>query len=164
MQEPSFPPGLENASLGLLIGAARRRAKQVIWGWLEPFGLTPQQFWILLVLHESGPLSLHELAARVWTDDPTACRVVRTLTDRGLLASGADPHHGRRRCIRLAEKGRTLAPELAALARRFRAGLESGLGPAELEGLRRSLKHVLLNLDLLEAQGQACEPLAAELT
>lgn len=163
MQDPALPPGLEGASLGLLIGAARRRIKQVVWNWLGPLGLTPQQFWILLVLHESGPMSLHELAERIWADDPTACRVVRTLTDRGLLRSDADPTHGRRRLIRLDAEGRRMAPGLADLARSFRGGLEEGLAPAELLRLKRSLRHVLQNLDRLEASGQPAGSLSAEL-
>lgn len=164
MQEPQLPPGLLDARLGFFVGAVRRRAKQVIWGWLEPYGLTPQQFWILQVLREAGPLSLHELAERIWADDPTASRVVRTLSDRGLLKSESDPHHGRKRLISLHQEGVRLAPELAALAQRFHDGLEAGLDPQELSALRASLGRVLHNLDVLETKGRTPEPIAAEPT
>ncbi|MBK8727653.1 MAG: MarR family transcriptional regulator [Holophagaceae bacterium] len=164
MQEPQLPHGLLDARLGFFVGAVRRRAKQVIWGWLEPYKLTPQQFWILQVLRETGPLSLHELAKRIWADDPTASRVVRTLSERGLLKSESDPHHGRRRLISLHEEGARIAPELAALGQRFHDGLEAGLDPAELDALRASLGRVLHNLDVLEAKGRTPKPFPAEPT
>ena len=112
---------LEKAPLGQLIAAARRRLKQSAWAMLAPHGLTPQQYWILMVLLEHGPHSLHDLAQKVWIDDPTACRIVKALVDRGLLLSGPDPRHGRRVLIQLSPQSEGLEQTLRDLSSRFRA-------------------------------------------
>src|SRR5512135_3806328 len=108
MQEQPLTP-LTKVGLGFLVAATRRRVKQVVWARLAPLGLTPQQYWIMLVINRKGPQSLHLLAKEVWMDDPTASRVVKALCDRGLLRSEPDPAHGRRILIRLTPEGAATA-------------------------------------------------------
>ena len=139
-------------TLGHLIGAARRRIKQALWAQLQPLGLTPQQFWVLLVVDEHGSLSLHELAQQVWMDDPTASRVVKALTERNLLVSVADPTHGRRRAILLGPEGQRLQPSLRTLARTFRAFIEGGIGPRAEAQLRKGLERVIANMESLKGR------------
>src|SRR5207244_2965863 len=78
-------------------------------------GITPQQFWVLLVLHGEDGLSLHALADRVWADDPTACRIISRLAEQKLVRAESDPHDRRRFRLRLTPKGKKLGAELAAL-------------------------------------------------
>lgn len=139
-------------TLGHLIGAARRRIKQALWAQLQPLGLTPQQFWVLRVVDESGGVSLHELAVQVWMDDPTASRVVKALVERQLLESLPDPDHGRRRLIRLGERGRHLRPSLVALGKAFRAQIELGVTPQAQARIRKDLEQVIANMDALEGR------------
>src|SRR5262249_470158 len=87
--------------IGLLIGAARRRIKQAVWARLLPYRLTPQQFWVLLVLQDQDGVSLHELAETVWADDPTACRIISKLADRKLVKPESHPEDRRRFRLRL---------------------------------------------------------------
>jgi DNA-binding MarR family transcriptional regulator len=146
MQEP-FP---DLPTLGHLIGAARRRIKQALWLQLQPLGLTPQQFWVLLVVDQHGSLSLHELADQVWMDDPTASRVVKALVERRLLLSLADPAHGRRRAIQLGPEGQRLQPQLRTLARTFREHIEGGINPRAEAQLRQGLERVIANMESLK--------------
>lgn len=148
MQE-LFP---ELPTLGHLIGAARRRIKQALWAQLQPLGLTPQQFWVLLVVDKNGSLSLHELAELVWMDDPTASRVVKALTGRKLLSSAPDPNHGRRCVIQLGPEGKRLKPSLRTLADGFRAQIELGVTPQAEARLRRDLQRVIANMDALKGR------------
>ncbi|HEY0705947.1 MAG TPA: hypothetical protein VGG33_04080, partial [Polyangia bacterium] len=69
-------PSITSDNVGVLIAMARRRMKQAVTSRLVRHGLGPQQFWVLLNLYEEDGLSLHELAQRAWTDDPTACRII----------------------------------------------------------------------------------------
>src|SRR5215831_18356147 len=124
--------------IGLLIAAARRRIKQVVWSRLEPYRLTPQQFWVLLVLLENEGLSLHELAQQVWADDPTACRIVSRLAQQ-----------------RLIHRGRKLGAELRSLADQIKAGLERGLSAADRDSLRGLLQRVVANMDRMDQEGKA---------
>jgi len=151
MQEQP-PPPLTQVGLGFLVAATRRRIKQVVWARLAPLGITPQQFWIMLVLQRKGPHSLHPLAQEVWMDDPTASRVVKTLCDRGLVRSDPDPAHGRRILIRPTLEGAKVTRELEAIADEIRGRLVSGLGEEEQAVVRRSLAQMIANLDALSGE------------
>lgn len=155
MQEPAAPSYLDRAPLGQLIAATRRRIKQALWSHLAEEGLTPQQYWMLMVLLEHGPHSLHDLAGKVCIDDPTACRIVKALTARGLTASSPDPDHGRRILIRLAPGTEALQKRLKGMAAEVRGGLESGFSDDEKAVLRSGLLRVIANMDALEKRAAA---------
>jgi DNA-binding MarR family transcriptional regulator len=129
-----------------LVGAARRLIRQSFWVRYAPLGLTPQQGWILRELRARGPQSLHCLAQGVFMDDPTACRVVKPLHEKGLVASIPDPSHGRRIVISLSETGALVAPELDAIADQLGRDLAAGLSAAELDCLRGGLLKIIANL------------------
>ena len=146
MQEP-MPDTLTHAGLGTLAAAVRRRLKHVVGARLTPYNLTPQQFWVMLVLMEQGPMSLHPLARQVWMDDPTASRVVKAMAGRGLLSTRPDPRHGRRILISLAPDALPLAEELQALATEIKDSLVTGLSSQEQTALRHGLRTMIANLD-----------------
>lgn len=146
MQEP-MPASPAHASLGTLAAAIRRRLKQVVWARLAPLGLTPQQFWVILVLLEQGPSSLHPLAQQVWMDDPTASRVVKAMVGRGWLTTRPDPRHGRRILIDLAPQARPFAHELKALATEIREAVVAGLSPETQALMREGMLGMLANLE-----------------
>jgi DNA-binding MarR family transcriptional regulator len=146
MQEPLPPPLDIHAPLVKLIGTARRQMRQSFWGRYATLGLTPQQGWILRVLSAHGPMSLHCLSQWVFMDDPTACRVVRTLQDKGLVDSVPDPSHGRRNIISISRAGTRVAPALDALAEELGRDLEQGLTDTEKTQLRTLLLKVIANL------------------
>jgi len=148
MQEHA-PNPLFEAGLGTLAAAVRRTLKQVVWVRLTPYGLSPQQFWVMLVLLEKGPSSLHPLAQQVWMDDPTASRLVKAMVTRGLLTTKPDPRHGRRILIDLAPEAVALAYELQHLATDLHQSMAAGLSPAEQETLRGSLLTMIGNLEAM---------------
>ena len=152
MQDP-FPPPLDvNAPLVKLIGTARRQIRQGFWGRYGAHGLTPQQGWILRVLSAQGPMSLHCLSQWVFMDDPTACRIVKTLQDKGFVDSAPDPAHGRRNIVSISKAGARLAPVLDALAEELGRDLEAGLTETEKVQLRQILLKVIANLSLAGRQ------------
>jgi DNA-binding MarR family transcriptional regulator len=142
-----MPDNLVDAGLGTLAAAVRRRLKHVVGSRLEPHNLTLQQFWVMLVLLEQGPMSLHPLGQRVWMDDPTASRVVKAMVGRGLLLAEADPSHGRRILISLTPGALPLAQELQLLAEELKAGLVAGVDAEQQAALRRGLLAMITNLD-----------------
>ena len=145
--QDDLPPSQAKVGLGFLLSATRRRVKQVVWARLAPLGLTPQQFWIMLILHRKGPLSLHALAQEVWMDDPTASRVVKTLCERGLLVSAPDPGHGRRVVIQPTDEGACMTQDLERIAEEVRDRLVDGLNEAEQVAVRRALTRMMANMD-----------------
>ncbi|MDP1831075.1 MAG: MarR family winged helix-turn-helix transcriptional regulator [Geothrix sp.] len=146
MQEP-MPDSLTQAGLGTLTAAVRRRLKHVVGARLTPHQLTIQQFWVMLVLLEQGPSSLHPLAQQVWMDDPTASRVVKAMVARGLLRTQPDPRHGRRILISLAPSALPLSRELQDLAVEIKADIVQGLSLDEQAAMRHGLLTMIANLD-----------------
>jgi len=142
-----MPDNLVDAGLGTLAAAVRRRLKHVVGTRLAPHNLTLQQFWVILVLLEQGPMSLHPLGQKVWMDDPTASRVVKAMVGRGLLLAEPDPTHGRRILISLTPGALPLAQELQLLAEEIKAGLVAGLDPDQRAALRSGLMAMITNLD-----------------
>jgi len=148
MQEQT-PDLLTDAGIGALAAAVRRSLKQVLWARLTPYKLSPQQFWVILVLLEKGPSSLHPLAQQVWMDDPTASRVVKAMVKGGWLTTKPDPRHGRRILIDLAPGAMALAHELQDLATALRASMVVGLSPVEQENLKGGLRKMIGNLEAM---------------
>ncbi len=139
---------------GLLIAIARRRLKQASLAWAARHGLSHQQFWVLVALHERTASSQAELAERLHVDAPTASRVLAALARRRLVRAEQDPTDRRRARLYLTRAGEVLARDLAAGAAEIRAAAVDGLSAAELEALRRGLTHVISNLERLEARAE----------
>ena len=147
MQDPIPSPLDINTPLIKLIGTARRQIRQSFWAKFAAHELTPQQGWILRVLSAQGPMSLHCLSQWVFMDDPTACRIVKTLQEKNLVDSVPDPTHGRRNIISVSTAGAEVAPALDALAEELDRDLEAGLtGPERLQ-LRTTMLKVIANLN-----------------
>jgi DNA-binding MarR family transcriptional regulator len=139
---------------GILIAAARRRIKQAVLARVGDRGLTPQQFWILIAIHESPGITQTGIAARIYADPPTVSRAIAPLLSRGLARAAADPVDRRRARLSLSPAGARLAAKLVPVAREIREAIVAGMSPAEIETLNAALDRVVTNLDRLE-QGRA---------
>jgi len=157
MQDAVPPPLNLDSPLVKLIGTARRQIRQAFWARYSVHGLAPQQGWILRVLSTQGPMSLHSLSQWVFMDDPTACRIVKTLQDKGLVESVPDPSHGRRNIVSITHAGAQVAPFLDQLAEELGRDLEAGLSDAEKVALRTLLLKVIANLAPAGAAADECE-------
>lgn len=152
MKDPAPQPGFPVSSTSMLIAAARRHLKQVVAGLVEPLGLTPHQFWALLLLREIGPQTLTDLAAHMWLDHPTTSRMVHALQDLGYLSIQPHPRQGRRVLIQIVPARRAEVDRLAERAEAFRSELEAGVTPEEKAAFREMMRKLLLNLEGLQAK------------
>lgn len=150
MKDPAPHPGFPVSTTSMLIAAARRHLKQVIAGLVEPLGLSPHQFWALLLLREIGPQTLTDLAAHMWLDHPTTSRLVHALQDLGYLSIQPHPRQGRRVIIQIVPARRAEVDRLAERAEAFRAELEEGVAPEEKAAFREMMRKLLLNLEGLQ--------------
>jgi DNA-binding MarR family transcriptional regulator len=145
--------------IGLLIAAARRRIKQAVGSQVrQRYGVTTQQFWMVVAIHEHPGLSIGELAARTRMDMPTASRVVYTLMKRKLVEVRDDAADRRRARLHLRAAGAALAKELHALATTVRAALIQGLSATEQAALRAGLRKIIANMDRLQDGGATESP------
>ena len=141
----------EQEPVGLLIGAARRRIKQAVGHRLRGYGLTPQQFWVVVHLRESEGLALHELAERLRLDQPTTSRIVTLLRRRKLVRMGGHPGDRRRCSLRLTATGAALGARLHPLVREVREAVVHGMSATEQGRFRRMLRQVMANMERFES-------------
>lgn len=148
--EQSLAPALAREPLGVLIAAARRGIKQATGAHLRGSGLSPQQFWVLMAIHELHGPSLRALCQRRRMDAPTASRVVAKLAGKGLVRVGGDPGDRRRCCLELTAEGERLARRLRPLLERSRTAFAEGMSREEQAALRGLLCRVIANAARLE--------------
>jgi len=147
MKDSTSLPGFEHSNISMLIAAARRSVKHAVAPLLDPLDLTPHQTWMILLIRETGPLSLTELAQRMWLDHPTTSRLVHSLEARRILEVKQDPDHGRRIRIGICEEGAGFTETLFMASETFRERMESGLSASEKDSFRLILRRILQNLE-----------------
>ena len=133
-----------------VVSAVKSRIRQTAWRQLAPYGLSPQQFQMLMAVAEEEGACPGDLARRTWMDKPTASRVLRALETRRLLRIEPDPLHGRKLKVFLDPGAHSLVQELLRLRADFRENLELGLSVSERAEVRRILAKVMDNLDRME--------------
>ncbi|WP_306591158.1 MarR family winged helix-turn-helix transcriptional regulator [Geothrix sp. 21YS21S-4] len=126
--------------------------RQVAFRRLTPFGLSPQQYQLLMAVAEKDGRCHGDLARCTWMDKPTATRILRTLQDRGLIRAEGDPAHRRKVLFRLQPAAEPLVQELQDFRRFMREGMERGFDAAERARIREILGAVMGNLDRMEAE------------
>lgn len=147
-----LPTSWKSESLPHIITAAKSRMRQVAWRRLGPFGLSPQQYQLIMAVAEQDGRCHGDLAKCTWMDKPTASRILRTLQDRGLVRAEPDPNHGRRILFHLEPQAKVLLEGLQGFRQYMREGMEQGLDSAERTQLRGLLASVMNNLDRMEAE------------
>jgi DNA-binding MarR family transcriptional regulator len=143
---------LAAASLSHVITAVKSRMRQVALRRLAPFGLSAQQYQLLMAVAEGEARCHGELVRCTWMDKPTASRTLRTLQERGLLQAEPDPANRRRILFTLAPKAEALIRELQDFRQYMREGMEHSLAPGDRVRLRALLTEVMANLDRMEAE------------
>ena len=140
----------EQEPLSRAIGATRRRIHQAVTRRLRVHRLNPQRFWVLVNLMETPGCSLRELTRRLQMDEPTASRIVASLSRRRLVSTRHDAVDRRRRHLELTPEGQRLARTVAPIATEVRGAVEAGFSDEEKDTLRRLLRRVVDNVVALE--------------
>jgi len=152
MKDSTLLPGFDHSNLSMLVAAARRSIKHAVAPLLDPLDLTPHQGWMILLIRETGPLSLTELAHRMWLDHPTTSRLVHSLELRRIFEVKQDPTHGRRIRIGICDEGAAFVETLFMAAETFRERMEHGLDEEEKDAFRLTLRKLLHNLSDISAE------------
>jgi DNA-binding MarR family transcriptional regulator len=133
--------------IGLLAGALRRRIRELVSARVSRFGLTAQQFWMLVAVSELSAPKLADIASRQRMDMPTASRVMKALSARGLVRDEGAREDRRRSCYALTARGRKLADRLLPVAAEVRGAVTAALTEAEAKAVRRGLRKAIDHLD-----------------
>lgn len=77
-------------------------------------GVTEQQWRVLRVLDDAGPVDLKTLAESALLFGPSVTRILKDLVERGLVVRQPNPNDGRGAIVSLSARGRALIEETAA--------------------------------------------------
>jgi len=109
-----------------------RRITQIYDRFLEPAGLTINQFGLLARLYGAGlrgeTLTIGMLAERVGMDPTTLNRSLKPLAASGLVANGSDPADQRVRAVLITDDGIARLRDAVPLWRKAQAQIDNALG------------------------------------
>lgn len=92
-------------SLPITLLHARNTVMFPIRKLLAKSGLTEQQWRVLRVLMETGPIDATQLADRACLLAPSLTRIIRTMSAQGYISHNPDPQDRRRQQIKILAKG-----------------------------------------------------------
>lgn len=119
-------------------------------------GVTEQQWRVLRVLSDEEPCEPSRLAQYALLHGPSVTRILKELTDRGLVVREANPADGRSSVLTLAPAGRSLIRETAAHTVELLEAYRRAFGAERLEALQKEL------VALTEAVSTFSEKVAAD--
>ena len=113
---------------------------------LQPFGLTPPQWGVLVALWGRDGQSLTELAHASSFDGPTMTGIVDRLEQAGLVERRRHPSDRRVVNVHLTNAGRALHEHLPQVAEETNRAITRGLTDGELAEFTRMLTVIAANL------------------
>ena len=119
--------------------AARALARRFD-GVLRPFGLTNQQFSLLMALNRPEPPPIGPVADLLAMDRTTLTAALKPLERRGLLSIEADPRDRRSRRLRLTGDGHEVLLHALPVWRQTHAAIEAEQPDIDMDTLRASLR------------------------
>lgn len=124
---PPYPRSLAGTLL-----AAREAVMAPIRPVLREAGVTDQQWRVLRVLADAGPLDAAGIAARALLYPPSVTRIVRELVERGLLSRATDDDDRRRWVIAITPEGERFMQHTAEHTAQLLQAYAKAFGPARL--------------------------------
>jgi homoprotocatechuate degradation regulator HpaR len=134
-------PRSTGRSLPILLLRAREAVMARYRPILAAHGVTEQQWRVIRVLGEAGPLDAAELSERCCILTQSLTRILRTMQTRGLVTRGRDADDGRRRPVRLTPRARAMLRAITPQTLEIYRVLEERYGARRLDRL----------LDMLDA-------------
>lgn len=139
-----MPSKLED-NLGFLLARTHRAMRRSLMSLLEPTGITYEQFRVLNALCEEEDISQVDLADRVNADQTSLARMLGRMERAELISRRVDAADFRVNRIRLTDKGRRLAEQMAPQRDRALRLAVRGLAEEEVVELKRLLNQVYEN-------------------
>ena len=122
-------------SLPIALIRAREKVMVPIRGMLSQSGITEQQWRILRVLDEFGPLDATKLSEAACLLVPSQTRIVQTLVEKGYVTRTSDTVDRRRQTVAITEAGRRIIEDNLDQAQGIARHFETVLGKEKLQTL-----------------------------
>lgn len=120
-----------HTSAGYLVNHLARQFAILLAKDLEPLGISPAQFPILLTLWEKDGISQNELVEIADLRQATIANTLARMERDGLIERKAHPSDARSRLIFLSEKAKNLQEQATQIAKNINAGALSVLNDDE---------------------------------
>lgn len=144
---PNHPSGLAYRNLPLLMQQARERVVSPFRAIVAEQGLTEQQWRIIRVMLDTGPVEPYQLVTLCGISSPSLTGILGRMQDMDLVVRHRMGHDHRRRLVHLTDKSkamaRTIVPRINAAYQR----LESRLGQPLIATLIQTLESLGERLD-----------------
>ena len=131
-------PPYRHSIAGLLL-AAREATMAPIRPMLRAADVTEQQWRVLRVLIDEGPLDIASLATNALLHGPSVTRILKELGERGLIDREADENDRRRSIIGITTAGRALLTSTAERTRVLIDAYQQAFGKERLARLLEEL-------------------------
>ncbi len=126
-------------SLPIMLLRARESLMKRIRPYLMEHDLSEQQWRVLRVLDEVGPLEPTELGERCVVLTPSLTRILALLEKRDMIRREKHPTDKRKQIIHLTQTGQDVIALIAPEARKIYLELEEAFGKAQLNNLLNKL-------------------------
>ena len=133
-----LPPYRDSIAGSLL--SAREAVMDQIRPILRDANVTEQQWRVLRVLENSGPMDPSRLADESILSPPSLARILRDLSESGLLERLPDPTDGRRAIVQITDQGRQQLQETSSHSLTVIRQIRSRFGDERVEALLNELK------------------------
>jgi len=105
-------------------------------------GITEQQWRILRVLYEQGPVDSTTLAEQACLLMPSLTRIIQSMVKKGFVTRVTDGDDRRRHTVDITEKGRNIIDDNLEQATAIANEFEKLLGKQQLKSLLATLKQL----------------------
>lgn len=123
------------ASLPMALLRAREAVMSRFRPLLDAEGINEQQWRVIRVLAEAGPLDATQVAARANILAPSLTRMIRALTERGLISKSGDAEDRRRLVLAITPAAEALIRQVSPHSLAVYAALERDFGPERMAAL-----------------------------
>jgi homoprotocatechuate degradation regulator HpaR len=130
-------------SLPMLLLRARETAMARFRPVLHSYGITEQQWRALRALNDLGELTAAGLAAECAILAPSMTRILRKLSEQGLVIANRSKNDQRELQVRISAKGQRLVETVGPIVELEYAKLRGELRPERLEALYDDLRHLI---------------------
>lgn len=140
--DDSLMPRATRRSLPISLLRAREAMMSHFRPMLDRHGVNEQQWRVIRVLAEQGRLDASEVAERTHILAPSLTRMIRAMTERGLISKDRDEGDGRRVMLEIAPAGRDLLRKVSPDSAQIYAMLEARFGKDKVEELINLLEEL----------------------
>ncbi len=132
--------------IGIMIHQTDLSLTQYVKHKLAPFGITPEQNLIMMLLWREDGLSQHDITQLLGKDKTNVARMLYSLESKNFIYRTDCPDDRRSLRVYLTDKGKQLKLEVKPIAESFSALVTQGISDEELALMRRLLNTIRDNV------------------